>query len=137
MRSLMVVLFALVLGLSAGQARADEPADGIQSVIERQIAAFRANDLDRAFTFASPGIQRQFGDPQNFGRMVQNGYPMVWRPAETNFLSVEVIDGLLWQNVMIRDQAGGIHLLDYQMINTGDGWQINGVQILRAPDVGA
>jgi hypothetical protein len=38
---------------------------------------------------------------------------------------------------MIRDQLGGVHMLDYQMIQTPDGWRINGVQLLRAPDVGA
>jgi hypothetical protein len=38
---------------------------------------------------------------------------------------------------MIRDQAGEFHMLDYQMIEGPEGWQINGVQILRRPDVGA
>jgi hypothetical protein len=53
------------------------------------------------------------------------------------FLELRDIDGALWQKVMIRDQAGEFHVLDYQMIQTAEGWQINGVQLLRAPDVGA
>ena len=34
-------------------------------------------------------IQGMFGTPARFGLMVRNGYPMVWRPAEVEFLSVE------------------------------------------------
>ena len=45
--------------------------------------------------------------------------------------------GEIWQKILIRDQSGNVHLLDYQMIQTSDGWRINGVQLLRAPDVGA
>ena len=103
MRHLVMILMA-VLFLSA-PARADETA--IRSVISSQIEAFQADDFTTAFAYASPTIRQIFKTPENFGTMVRQGYPMVWRPAETNFLSVEVIDGLLWQNVMIRDQAGG------------------------------
>ena len=110
---------------------------GIEATIQSQIDAFLVDDFAKAFTFASPNIKSIFGSPDRFGQMVRQGYPMVWRPGEVRYLELREISGALWQKVMIRDQAGGIHLLDYQMINTGDGWQINGVQILRAPDVGA
>ena len=69
--------------------------------------------------------------------MVQNGYPMVWSPGEVRFLELREIAGYLWQKVFIRDQTGATHGLDYQMIRTPEGWRINGVQILRAPGVGA
>ena len=85
----------------------------------------------------SPTIKRLFGDPGNFGMMVQRGYPMVWDNADVRFLDLREIAGNLWQQVMIRDANGGLHMLDYQMIETEDGWQINAVQLLPAPDVGA
>ena len=69
--------------------------------------------------------------------MVRNGYPMVWRPGEVRYLELRDIDGALWQKVLIRDQSGRLHILDYQMVETGDGWRINGVQLLRPPGVGA
>ena len=69
--------------------------------------------------------------------MVRNGYPMVWRPDEFRFLELRDIDGRVWQKVLIRDEFGAVHLLDYQMVQTPDGWRINGVQVLRPPDVGA
>ena len=39
------------------RAAAEEPADGIQSVIASQLQAFQQNDVDTAFGFASPSIQ--------------------------------------------------------------------------------
>ena len=109
----------------------------IEATIGAQIDAFRSDDFATAFTFASPNIQGLFGSHERFGAMVQNGYPMVWRPGDVQYLELRNINGALWQRVMIRDQLGGVHMLDYQMIQTSDGWRINGVQLARAPDVGA
>lgn len=124
MRQLFLSLMAAVM--MALPAKADEAA--IQSVISAQIKAFQADDFTAAFDFASPTIQQIFETPENFGTMVRQGYPMVWRPAQVDFLAADVIDGLLWQNVMIRDQAGVVHILEYQMIEREDGWKINAVR---------
>ena len=110
---------------------------GIEGTIQSQIDAFRADDFVEAFRFASPNIRSMFGDASNFGLMVRNGYPMVWRPDELRFLELREIAGSLWQKVMIRDLAGDIHILDYQMIETEEGWRINGVQILDSSEFAA
>ncbi len=112
-------------------------ADPIQRVISDQITAFLADDFDTAFSFASPNIKRLFGSPDRFGQMVRDGYPMVHRPEEVTMLDQRPVDGRVMQRVMIRDMGGRVHMLAYQMIETEEGWQINGVQILRAPEVGA
>jgi len=108
----------------------------IQTVIQSQMEAFQARDVGEAFSFASPMIKGMFGTPENFGMMVENGYPMVWNNDEVRYLELREVAGRLWQRVMIRDAAGTVHMLDYQMIQTDDGWQINGVQLLPAPDTG-
>ena len=113
------------------------PEPGIEATIGAQIEAFLADDFATAFTFASPMIQGMFGTHQRFGQMVRNGYPMVWRPGDVQYLEMRNVDGALWQRVMIRDQLGGIHMLDYQMVQTDGVWRINGVTLVRAPDVGA
>ena len=110
---------------------------GIEATISAQIDAFLDDDFARAFTFASPNIQSLFGTSERFGNMVQNGYPMVWRPGEVRYLELRDVAGNLWQRVLIRDRAGGVHLLDYEMIQTSEGWRINGVQLLRAPGASA
>ena len=129
MRAFLLTL-ALMLGL-AGAAHAQ--SDEIEATIGAQLDAFKADDFETAFTYASPNIRRLFQTPDNFGRMVQGGYPMVWRPAEVTFLDLGETGGLLFQRVQIRDGEGRLHFLEYQMIETEDGWKINGVRILQAP----
>ncbi len=132
--SQIIARLALVLTLAAPLPAL---ADPIQRVINDQLSAFLADDFDTAFTYASPNIKRLFGSPERFGQMVRNGYPMVHRPEEVTMLDQQEMDGRVLQRVMIRDMDGRVHMLAYQMIETDEGWQINGVQILRAPEVGA
>lgn len=131
----MSLLLVVGLWLPAQGQEAQNPA--IEGTIQSQIDAFVADDFERAFGFASNNIRGLFGTSERFGQMVRQGYPMVWRPGEVQYLDLRNIDGRLWQKVMIVDQAGVPHLLDYQMIETPEGWRINAVQILRAPSVGA
>ncbi|PVA11892.1 DUF4864 domain-containing protein [Pelagivirga sediminicola] len=123
------------LGLTAAlafapQLRAQEAP--IRAVIAAQIKAFEADDFEAAFADASPTIQRMFVTPQNFGAMVKGGYPMVWRPDDLKFLALEKRGGLLWQDVLVRDLKGALHILEYQMQQDGGGWKINGVRIRKA-----
>lgn len=111
--------------------------DAIQRVIGSQIKAFRADDFAGAFAYASPGIQGIFQSPEKFGHMVMQGYPMVWRPAEVEYLELRKINGNLWQKVQIVDGEGRVHVLDYGMLQTADGWKINGVRILEASQLSA
>lgn len=145
-RSPKAALFAAVLVLLAALVPlqlAAQGADrgGIERTIRGQIDAFLADDFATAFTFASPNIQGIFRTPENFGAMVRNGYPMVWRPSAVRMLELREVAGMLWQKVMVTDADGRTHLLDYQMIPDGDGsgggWRINGVQLLKGGGVGA
>lgn len=129
-----ILSLTVALGLS-GTARADEAA--LRAVISSQIEAFLAGDVDRAYSFASPFIQRKFGTPETFGTMVREGYPMVWRPSDVTFLDAEVIAGKLWQSVLVRGPAGKAWIVDYEMVELEDGWKINGVQVRAAPEVAA
>ena len=133
MRKLFLTLIVTLWGWTP---LAASPAD-IEATISDQIAAFQQDDFPRAFTFASPNIQRLFGDSDRFGMMVRQGYPMVWRPADVRFLDLRTIGDMQWQKVQIRDMGGVIHILDYQMINLDNEWRINGVQLLPSPEVGA
>lgn len=134
MSRLAVLALVAVLALPApGRAQ----SDGIEATIRSQIAAFLADDFAQAFTFASPSIKALFGTPENFGMMVRNGYPMVHRPADVRMLDRREVAGQTWQRVMITDSAGRLHVLEYQMLATPDGWQINAVRLLPQDGVGA
>lgn len=132
-----LVLGSIVAVLLAGASLAQDERSAITGTIQSQIDAFLADDFETAFTFASPNIKRIFGDSERFGTMVRQGYPMVWRPAEVRFLELDSMGPYLLQKVLITDAQGVPHLLEYQMIQTADGWQINGVRLLEAPEVGA
>jgi len=119
--------FALSFVLPAA---ADEAK--IQDTITQQIDAFLVDDFDQAFTYASPNIKRIFRTPENFGRMVSQGYPMVWRPADVEYLDLRAEAGALIQQVLITDQDGGVHLRDDRMIETGRGWKLHGVSLLES-----
>ena len=135
-RILLSALFSVLLPLVAVAENPRNPA--IESTIQRQIEAFLADDLATAFTFASPGIKGMFRTPERFGEMVRSGYPMVWRPAEVRYLDLRRHPpGGKVQRVMIIDQSGALHLLDYLMLETPEGWVIGGVQLLRGGAVGA
>ena len=127
---LYAVMVAACLALPV-QAQ-EEP---IQQTIQSQLDAFVKDDFATAFTFASPMIKGIFGTPENFGAMVTQGYPMVHRPSAVTMLELRTVAGNLWQRVMITDEAGRTHLLDYQMIEAPEGWQINAVQLLPAQDI--
>ena len=133
----MRFIIALLLAVSLAPATLRADSSEISGVIRDQISAFQADDFSTAFEYASPTIKRLFGTPERFGQMVQNGYPMVYRPAEVNMLQQRDTGAGRVQRVMIRDGAGRLHFLDYQMIPTETGWQINGVQIVRDAQVGA
>ncbi|MFX0545627.1 DUF4864 domain-containing protein [Roseovarius sp. S1116L3] len=126
---ILALCAAAALGLPQASGAQEEP---IRAVIEAQIRAFEADDFDTAFTYASPTIQGMFGTAQNFGAMVKGGYPMVWRPDNLRFLALEERGGRLYQDVMIRDLDGALHILEYQMQQGEDGRKINGVTIRRA-----
>lgn len=132
MRLFAGLLTAAFLGLPAWAQ--EEP---IQNTIQNQLNALKADDFATAFSFASPTIKGIFGSADNFGRMVRQGYPMAHRPGTVKMLELREVAGNLWQRVMITDEQGRTHMLDYQMIETGDGWQINGVQLLPSVGVGA
>ena len=131
-------LLALVLGLwMAATPLVAQDRDGIEAAIGSQLDAFSQRDVTGAWAYASPNIKRLFGTPDNFGMMVRQGYPMVWDNADVEFLELRDVLGFLWQRVLVRDRSGNFHMLEYQMINTPEGWQINGVNLLQMPDVGA
>ena len=130
-------LAALALVLTPLSLAAQDAATEIEGVISDQLTDFNNRDITGAWEHASPMIKRLFGNPGNFGMMVQNGYPMVWNNKNPRFLDFDQMgDRVGRQMVMIDDPAGVPYLLEYNMIRTDTGWMINGVRVIPAPDVG-
>jgi hypothetical protein len=115
---------------SAQDGRGD--AGVIRTVIERQLSAFRADDGDLAFSFASPKIREIFGTPANFMAMVKTGYPQVYRPQNATFLDIVIIRGQPTQRVLLTGPDGSDVIALYFMERQADGtWLIDGCVLER------
>lgn len=130
------VLLALVVVASfARDTHAEQGAAvEIEGVISQQMDAFQGDDFTRAFGFAADNIKRMFGTPENFGKMVKRGYPMVHRPADVRFGAIRQEGDAVWQRVLVRDVAGALFVLDYLMVPTEAGWRIAAVQMIGAEE---
>ena len=137
----MVFRLLALLGLLAGLAlpalaqdvsSADRAA--IRDVIQSQVEAFRRDDGDAAFGFASPTIRGMFGSPAIFMDMVRQGYQPVYRPRAFDFGEIVTLDGQVTQKVHVVGPDGRPVTAYYPMTQLPDGtWRINGCY-LQAPE---
>ena len=140
-RWLMTLPVVLVLALGGpATARADEALEdadrqAIRSVIEAQLAAFKADDGAAAFGFASPAIQEMFGDPATFLAMVRTSYMPVYRPREVRFERLVLHQGEPVQLVLLVGPDLEVVTAYYVMQKQPDGsWRINGCFLQPATD---
>jgi hypothetical protein len=127
--------FAAAAGAGAG-AGADDPAlapedwTAIRAAITAQVAALRDGDAAKAFSQASPGIRRQFGNAARFMTMVRDGYTPLLEARYTEFLAGAVIDGRVIQplRLVARDEKVEVALYTMQKQREG-GWKIAGCAI--------
>ena len=100
-------------------------AKAVREVIEAQLAAFAADDADKAFSYAAPGIRAMFVTAERFLAMVRQGYPVVHRPATVTFLKPEWLDDKLIQRVQMTDAAGAPWMVVYELERQADrAWRI-------------
>ena len=111
---------------------ASEPVKKLlTAVIEGQLAAFRANDYAKAFTFASTDIQGMFA-PEDFEKMVKTAYPVIAHSVSTEYGIMFDTGEQAVVNVRIKD--GDKKDVEYQYLlkkEAGD-WKINGVSEVKA-----
>jgi hypothetical protein len=130
--SLYLAFFA-GLWASVGPAVAanDEPSEAdwasIRAVITSQLDAFKRDDADAAFSFASPAIQKQFHTSGEFMQMVRTGYGAVYRPATVQFLEHFVLSGQPVQPLEIVTSDASVVVAFYIMERQpGGDWKIAG-----------
>lgn len=130
-----LALLALVLGAAPAGAQDDkERATAAAEPVVRQLEAFRRDDYDAAYTFASEEIQLQF-DRLRFEIMVKSGYPEIARSTLADVLGTELRPGgLAYVKVRIRGANGQTIEAVYELIWQG-AWRINGVATRPASGV--
>lgn len=105
--------------------------EAAQSVIERQLDAFLADDGAAAYSFAAPSIKRMYPTVESFMAMVRNGYPMVHRSRNFAFGRAERLDDTrVIQQVLIRGADGKDYEAVYTLELQPDGtYAITGVSL--------
>ena len=129
---LAAVGFACWLTAAAAAPAAPDPAEwqAIREVIAAQRAAIIAGDADKAFAYASPGIQQQFGDAAGFLAMVDATYTALGSARYVEFLEGAVIDGIVVQPLRLIDADNTVRVALYMMEKqVGGGWRISGCRI--------
>ena len=135
------LVFAILMMPFATSSRAEdagvtsEAQAAIRGVIESQLAAFKRDDGQTAFSFASPTIKRIFGTPERFMAMVRQGYPAVYRPQAVEFLKLHQDGTAHIQEIRFIGPDGKAAIALYSLIQTADGeWLIDGVVMVPAPE---
>lgn len=102
--------------------------ENIQFVITKQIKAFKSNNFQLAYSFASNYIKKIFPSSKIFEQMIVKSYPMINNPKKFEFVSLRYHSGSLFQRVLFLDKNDKIYYFDYQMVKgLEDNWLINGV----------
>ena len=132
------ILFALIfIALLKNVTSADEFSTAIEEVrftISSQIDAFKKNDVKKAYTFAAPNIQAQFPNPDLFGLMVRNGYPIIWRPKSFKFTEFRDLGETCVQRVLFQSYSGSLKSYDYILEKNNNLWKIAGVITITSAD---
>jgi hypothetical protein len=135
---LAVVAVSLLIAalLTAGASLAQGPQDpkAATAPVMAQLEAFRRDDYDAAFAFASEAIQRMFGR-QAFEQMVRRGYPEIARSTSAHVAESRVEpDDHAYVRAKIRGSNGNHIEALYDLVWEGGHWRINGV--VAKPDPG-
>lgn len=110
----------------------------IRKVVESQLAAFRRDDGRTAFSFAAPEIQSRFKTPENFMRMVRQGYRVLYRPLQIHFQPALKKQGRIVQPLLATAEDGRTVMALYLMQRQPGGeWRIAGVALAPTGQKGA
>jgi len=132
----LLALVGLILGLANptwAQDLSTADRSAIRVAIQGVVDAFRRDDGEGAFGYASPTIRGMFGTPEIFMDMVRQGYQPVYRPRVFDFREIVTLHGEITQKVHVIGPDGRPVTAFYPMVQLPDGtWRINGC-FLQAP----
>jgi hypothetical protein len=113
---------------------ATEDVAKIRNIIIGQIDAFKADDAEKAFSFAAPNIRKIFQTPEIFLHMVRKSYQAVYRPQSFEFRPMQRIDGNIVQPLTLVGPSGVAETALYVMEPQPDGsWKIGACIMAREP----
>ena len=125
--ALLLALAAWALLAGGAAAQRDPDVDDAGRIVMQQLEAFRRDDFEAAFGFASAEIHQLF-DRARFEQMVRTGYPEIARSASAVVDGVQRADAArLYLFVRVRGTNGRAVEAVYEMVLEDGAWRINGV----------
>jgi hypothetical protein len=122
-----LVAVLLLVWMAGAPAQIDADVEAARRIVMQQLDAFRRDDFDAAFGFASAEIHELF-DRRRFEAMVRGGYPEIASSQSA------IIDGSqrgpggrLYLMVRVRGTNGQRIEAVYEMVLENGHWRINGV----------
>lgn len=105
----------------------------ILSVVKNQLAAFAADDADKAFSYAAPNIRQMVVTANAFMSMVRSQYAVVYRPSSVIFLKPQGAGNEALLNALLSDSNGREWTASYTLQRQKNRtWRIAGCQLGEA-----
>lgn len=124
---LLAGLLAPTIPVSTAAGQPDPDVKAATDVVMLQLEAFRRDDFDTAYIFASATIRELF-DREAFERMVRNGYPEIARSVSAVVSgSALAPNGSVFLSLRIRGANGNRIEALYDLVREDGGFRINGV----------
>lgn len=118
---------AIVLAAAVASAQPAGALGEAGQIALRQLDAFRHDDFDAAYGFASTDIRQMF-DRQAFEHMVRDGYPEIARSVSGVVTDGRVEPGRhAWLTLTIQGADGRTVQAVYELVWENGQWRINGV----------
>ena len=109
----------------------DEVKKALSAVIEGQLAAFRAEDYAKAYTFAAAEIQGMFSK-ERFEEMVKTGYPVIAHSTTAELgLAIDSGDEAVVSVKVTNGEKKSV-TYQYHLIKEKGAWRIGGVSEVQA-----
>jgi Domain of unknown function (DUF4864) len=142
--ALTIITLAFIAAAPAQESRAPAPAQAQkrtewQSVITKQIEAFRASDGAAALTCAGESFRKRFDkDPGEFYQFIANSdYSPIVKSSSHSFgeFKMDEDESIVLQIVSIVGRDQRVYKAIYEMTREAEGWKVQGVTQLIAESI--
>ncbi|WP_136657409.1 DUF4864 domain-containing protein [Nitratireductor sp. XY-223] len=128
------IMVGLLMATSSLANDEDTDLATARGVVEQQIIAFLNDDIDAAYSYASPGIKNLYPEPQRFIEMVKRNYQPVYRPGNYAFGRSHSATGgnMIALELLITGPKGKDWRAIYILNRQDDGnYQISSVRLMK------
>lgn len=105
----------------------------IETTVNSQTSAFAGNDFELAYSFASPSFRSNV-TLEGFVEIIAGSYGPLIESSRLSFSDclVDLDSGLAAIDVRFLQSGNDVYALRYLMIETTDGWRVQGASNLQA-----